>query len=150
MKKIFIALFCLFIGAGTHVIAQNKTNVPAEGPTFKFEGGDIYDFGTILRGPVATHRFEFINTGNKPINITDVTPSCGCTNVDWTKAPINPGQKGFISLSLKTEEQNGAFNKEVYIRSDAVTPHGEKRYTLYIKGDAKDKVPVSKDQKDKK
>ncbi len=132
--------------------AQNQpvAQAPVNGPQFKFEGGDTYDFGTILRGPGAAHKFEFTNTGTRPINITDVTPSCGCTNVEWTKSPVNPGQKGYISLTLKTEEQNGVFNKEVYIRSDAITPHGEKRYTLYIKGDAKDNVPKAKDQKDSK
>jgi hypothetical protein len=147
MKKIFIAIFTLLIGINAQVNAQNK---PAQGPTFKFEGGDIYDFGPVKRGPVAMHTFEFVNTGNQPINITDVTPSCGCTKVDWTKTPVLPGQKGTITLGLKTEEQNGVFNKEVYIRSNAITPHGEKRYTLYIKGDAKDNAPASKDQKDQK
>jgi len=28
----------------------------------------------------------------------------------------------------------------VYIQSNAITPHGEKRYTIYIKGDARDEV----------
>jgi len=150
MKKVFIVLFALLAGMSMQASAQNKTTAPVEGPQFKFEGGETYDFGVVLRGPVATHKFEFTNVGNRPINVIDVTPSCGCTNVDWTKSPVNPGQKGFITLSLKTEEQKGVFNKEVYIKSDAVTPHGEKRYVLYIKGDAKDNVPGTKDQKEKK
>lgn len=149
MKKLFIPLFCLLLGTGIQVNAQTSPAAaqPANGPQFKFDGGDTYDFGVVKRGPVASHKFEFTNTGTRPINITDVTPSCGCTNVDWTKSPVNPGQKGYISLSLKTDEQNGVFNKEVYIRSDAITPHGEKRYTLYIKGDARDNTTPSKDQK---
>ncbi len=134
MRKLFIPLFCLVLGLSLQAAAQTK-----DGPQFKFEGGDTYDFGELTRGPVAMHTFEFTNTGNRPLNIMNVTPSCGCTNVDWPKAPIMPGQKGKIQLGLKTEEQHGVFNKEVYIQSDAVNnQRGEKRYTIYIKGNALD------------
>ena len=146
MKQIFIALFSLLICSGIQARAQASTG-KVDGPVFKFEGGDTYDFGVVKRGPGARHNFEFTNTGTQPIIVMNVTPSCGCTNVDWSKNPIIPGQKGYISLELKTEEQHGAFNKEVYIQSNAITPHGEKRYTIYIKGDAKDDVPETKDQK---
>jgi hypothetical protein len=134
MKQLFIALFCLAIGAVSNANAQTK----AEGPQFKFIGGDTHDFGVLERGPIANHTFEFINTGTRPLNVMNVTPSCGCTGVEWIKTPVPPGGKGWIKLGLKTEEQHGIFNKEVYIQSDAITPHGEKRYTLYIKGDARD------------
>lgn len=105
---------------------------------FKFDGGDVHDFGVVKRGPVAFHKFEFTNTGDQPLIVMDVKPSCGCTNVDWIKTPVLPGQRGFIQLGLKTEEQHGVFNKEVYIQSTAIVPNGEKRYTLYIKGNAVD------------
>lgn len=139
MKKLLIALFCLSIGSFTHVNAQSKQDIGGqkiEGPQFKFEGGDTHDFGVIPRGPIANTTFEFTNVGNAPINVMNVTPSCGCTGVDWIKTPVLPGQKGWIKLGLKTEEQHGVFNKEVYIQSNARVPNGDKRYTLYIKGNA--------------
>jgi hypothetical protein len=131
MKKSIILFLFLLTGVGSYVYAQNK------GPEFKFES-ETHDFGVIKRGPPAEHKFEFTNVGNTPIVIMDVTPSCGCTNVDWSKNPVLPGQKGFISLNLKTEEQHGVFKKEVYIKSNAYVPNGEKRYTIYIKGNAVD------------
>lgn len=134
MKKLFIPLFIFLIGIATGAMAQTK-----DGPKFQFQGGDTHDFGVVERGPIANHTFEFTNVGTQPIIVMNVTPSCGCTGVDWIKSPVAPGQKGWIKLGLKTEEQHGVFNKEVYIQSNAVTPHGEKRYTLYIKGDAVDK-----------
>jgi len=148
MKKLFIALFCTALATAPQVYAQHKTEntkqqITGDGPIFKFEGGDTYDFGVIKRGPGAKHNFEFTNVGNQPIIIMNVTPSCGCTNVDWSKNPVLPGQKGFIALELKTDEQHGVFNKEVYIQSTARTRNGEKRYTIYIKGDAKDDAPES-------
>jgi hypothetical protein len=143
MKKIFVVLFSLLMIAGANPWAQNKKTdtKPAEGPVFKFDGGDTHDFGVIPRGPIANHEFEFTNVGNQPIIVMDVTPSCGCTGVDWIKTPVLPGQKGWIKLGLKTIEQHGVFNKEVYVRSNAINPHGDKRYTLYIKGDAKGDDP---------
>ena len=130
MKKVLVALFCFFAISSVQVIAQ---------PMFKFTE-ETHDFGVVKRGPAAPHTFEFTNVGTEPIIVMNVTPSCGCTNVDWSKNPVLPGQKGFIQLSLKTEEQHGVFHKEVYIQSNAKTPNGAKRYTLYIKGTAKDEV----------
>lgn len=127
---------------GNSALAQT----PQQGPVFKF-AEETHDFGTIKRGPPAGHTFEFTNVGTEPIIVMNVTPSCGCTNVDWSKNPVLPGQKGYIHLDLKTEEQHGVFHKEVYIQSNAKTPHGEKRYTLYIKGDAKDGAPAGDSKK---
>lgn len=142
MKKIFVMLFALMIAAVGTVNAQNKQT----GPIFKFDE-ETHDFGVVKRGPVAMHTFKFKNVGTEPIIVMNVTPSCGCTNVEWNKNPVLPGEEGFIQLGLKTEEQHGVFHKEVYIQSNAKTPHGEKRYTLYIKGDAKDDVPESSAKK---
>lgn len=137
MKRLLFIVSILWLSVAT-AFAQNVTPESIDGAKFRFEGGDVYDFGEVKRGPGAFHKFEFENVGNQPIIIQNVTPSCGCTNVDWIKSPVLPGQKGWIQLSLKTEEQHGFFNKEVYIQSNAVTPHGEKRYTIYIKGNAVD------------
>jgi uncharacterized protein DUF1573 len=134
MKKLFIPFFFLLLGISLSTNAQK----PAE---FKFQEGEVHDFGVIKRGPPAAYKFEFTNTGETPLIVQGVTPSCGCTNVDWSKNPVLPGQTGYISLSLKTEEQHGVFKKEVYIQSNAKVPNGEKRYTIYIKGNAVDDDP---------
>jgi len=139
MKKLLIALITLGTITTVPVMAQTKQEA-AQGPMFKFLDGETHDFGTIKRGPAAPHTFKFKNVGTEPIIVMNVTPSCGCTNVDWSKNPVLPGQEGYIHLELKTEEQHGTFHKEVYIQSNAKTPHGEKRYTLYIKGVAKDEL----------
>jgi hypothetical protein len=148
MKKVLVILCGLLLTAAfaplAHAQKAGDAKQKIDGAAFKFINGDTYDFGELQRGPVAPHKFEFTNIGNQPLFIQDVTPSCGCTNVDWIKSPVLPGQKGWIQLSLKTEEQHGIFNKEVYIRSNAVTPNGEKRYTVYIKGNAVDEVKDKK------
>ena len=136
--RFLIVLF--FVMLPVFVFAQQD-----HGAKFQFKDGDVHDFGIIKRGAEATDTFWFINTGDDALIIQDVTPSCGCTSVSWTRSPVQKNGQGYISLSLITEEQHGVFNKEVYIQSTATNnPHGEKRYTLHIKGDARDKLPKKK------
>ncbi len=133
MKKILLTLIVMLTTVGAAVFAQNKV----EGPAFKFAGGDAFDFGKVKKGPVAEHTFEFTNVGTSPLIVMDVTPSCSCTKVEWDHQPIAPGQKGHITLGVKTSElTKGVFNKGVYIRSNAVLANGEKRYTIYLKGES--------------
>lgn len=135
MKRILFALFCVLAGFTAPVMAQDK---PTAGnlPQFKFKDGDTHDFGKLKKGPVAEHTFEFTNTGKEVLMINGVTPSCACTKVEWDKQPIPPGQKGHITLGVNTNELKGVFFKSVYIRSNAFVPNGEKRYTIYLKGEA--------------
>ena len=133
MKKLILALVCVLTASSASLFAQ----APKDGPKFKFTN-ETHDFGKVKKGPVASHTFEFTNTGNQPLIVMDVTPSCSCTNVDWDKQPVLPGQKGHITLGVKTSELTGVFNKGVYIRSNAIIPNGEKRYTIYLKGEAID------------
>ena len=130
MKKILFAILTVFAVTNV-VLAQDKS-----APKFMFTGGDSYDFGKVKKGPVAEHTFEFTNIGKTPLIVQDVTPSCSCTKVEWDKQPILPGQKGHITLGVKTGELSGVFNKSVYIRSNAEVPDGEKRYTIYLKGES--------------
>lgn len=137
MKKLILTLMILLTGIGAAVYAQNKPQAAVDAPKFKFSGGDTYDFGKVKKGPVAEHTFEFVNVGTQPLIIMDVTPSCSCTKVEWDHQPIAPGAKGKITLGVKTSElTQGVFNKAVYIRSNAFVPSGEKRYTIYMKGES--------------
>jgi hypothetical protein len=88
----------------------------------------VHDFGTIKEelGTV-THAFKFTNTGDKPLVIIKVKPSCGCTTSGWTKEPVQPGETGEVLATYKTS--SGAFNKSL-----TVTASGLPDVILYIKG----------------
>jgi hypothetical protein len=88
----------------------------------------VHDFGTITEdlGSV-THSFKFKNTGDKPLIITTVQASCGCTTPGWTKEPVKPGESGEILATYKTS--TGIFNKSL-----TVTASGLPDVILYIKG----------------
>lgn len=55
------------------------------------------DFGNIPLNEKREHVFKLVNTGNKPLVVYDVTTSCGCTQAEYSKEPVRPGD----TLELK-------------------------------------------------
>ena len=76
----------------------------------------VHDFGDILvtDGPV-TATFTATNVGDKPLVIYSVVSSCGCTDVDWTKQPLKPGEKGTIKATYKNDEGGYPFDKNLTV-----------------------------------
>lgn len=80
---------------------------------------EVHDYGTVKYGGNGTCYFEFTNTGNAPLIISNAKGSCGCTVPDWPKEPIAPGAKAKITVKYDTKKV-GAINKSVTITSNAV------------------------------
>ncbi|WP_028297090.1 DUF1573 domain-containing protein [Olivibacter sitiensis] len=79
-----------------------------------------YDFGQIKQGEQVSHVFEFVNTGEKPLIITNVTAGCGCTTPVYDKKPVNPGQKGQIEVGYNSTGQSiGRQQKMISVQSNA-------------------------------
>lgn len=89
-----------------------------------------HDFGTIEEGTQASYTFDVQNTGNLPLIITNVQPSCGCTTPEWTKDPIPPGGKGKIMATFNSQGRLGSFNKVISVISN----DAESTKILTIKG----------------
>ncbi len=75
----------------------------------------VHDFGTIHEGEVVTYRFKFKNVGDKPLIISKVKPSCGCTASDYSKDPVPPGEEGYIEVSFNSTGRIGKQNKTVEV-----------------------------------
>jgi len=73
-----------------------------------------HDFGAIPFKKEATCTFEFSNTGKSVLILYDVTNSCGCTVPEWNKAPIRPGEKGFLKIKYDAAFP-GVFHKTVTV-----------------------------------
>ena len=78
----------------------------------------VHDFGdvSVTDGPLSCS-FTLTNIGKEPIAIYEVVSSCGCTDVKWTREPIQSGKSGTISATYKNEDGPNAFDKvlTVYI-----------------------------------
>lgn len=117
MKKILGGFFLI----GGLILSQAQT--------ISFDQTTI-DYGTV---PVASdgHRvFTFKNTGDKPLILTNVQASCGCTTPEWEKNPVLPGKTGIIKVGYNTNSP-GQFRKniDVYTNDPA-----NGRLSLFIQG----------------
>ena len=72
----------------------------------------VHNYGTIRKGSSYPAVFTITNTGSHPLVISRVSASCGCTNVDWEKRPIAPGQTATINVEL-TPDETGYFSKTI-------------------------------------
>lgn len=74
---------------------------------------ELYDFGKIKQGDVVSHTFTFKNTGENPLQITNIKPSCGCTTPNWSKDPVAPGAEGTVELKFNSAHKSGTQIKSV-------------------------------------
>jgi len=101
----------------------------------------IHDFGTIKEADGKVHyKFEFTNTGQVPLIITNVEASCGCTTPNWTKTPILPSKNGFVDAEFDPSNYQN-FDKSITVHSN-----GEpSSIVLRIKGEV---IPKEKSMTD--
>lgn len=86
-------------------------------PAFKFERTE-YDFGQIKEGEKVVYTYKFTNTGEAPLIVNSVQPSCGCTAPDWSKEPIPAGGTGFVKVEFDSNGKQGIQNKVVTVNAN--------------------------------
>ncbi|MHC5109316.1 MAG: DUF1573 domain-containing protein [Planctomycetota bacterium] len=74
-----------------------------------------HDFGTIWVGPKLDHTFKVTNKGTKPLEITKVRPSCGCTIAGNYPRKLEPGQSGDFPFSINSNKVRGRFSKSITV-----------------------------------
>ncbi len=117
------------LGLATVIVAFiSFTAMTIMAPEFKFEK-ETHDFGTIQYNKPASFEFSFSNTGDAPIIIMEVAPSCGCSVAEFTKNPVKPGDSGKIKVTYNAAAK-GPFTKSFTVKSNTKTPIK----TLTIKG----------------
>lgn len=123
MKKLFFTLTLFFAALlGQQAVAQTGAKIEFNKET--------HDYGTIKNGADGSCVFEFKNTGDSPLIISNAKGSCGCTVPEWPKEPIAPGAKGSIKVKYDTM-RTGEINKSVTITSNAVNASDK---VVFIKG----------------
>ncbi len=120
MKNLIAILFVGLISFGS--FAQEKV------AKIEFKT-DVIDYGTIEKGADGVRVFEFTNTGDAPLVISNVKSTCGCTVPKKPKDPIMPGETGVIEVKYDTKRVN-PIRKTITVFSNAETP----TVALKIKG----------------
>lgn len=73
--------------------------------------------------------FTLKNTGNEPLHINEVIPSCGCVSVEWTREPVAPGGEGQITTEYDAR-MLGVFQKDLEVYTNA----SEQPFYLHLQG----------------
>ena len=76
------------------------------------------NYGKINEGQKLAISFRFRNSGNKPLVIESVQPTCGCTVADYPKEPIAPGGEGEITGSFDSNGREGLQRKHITVRTN--------------------------------
>ena len=124
MKKILVLTMLFFCGMNV-ALAQKPAEIKFDKLT--------HDFGTFSeKEPVVSCTFAFTNIGESPLIINQAVASCGCTVPEYTKTPIQPGEKGEIKVTYNgTGKFPGHFKKSITVRTNGAV----EMTRLYIEGE---------------
>lgn len=125
MKKIITLIALVFI---------SSMGFAQSGARIEFAAKDnTIDYGRISKGSDNGIRvFEFTNTGNAPLIITNVLSTCACTVPTKPAGQIMPGKTG--KIEIKYNMTPGPIRKTITVESNAVN-YEDGRVALKIKGE---------------
>ena len=103
-------------------------------PAFTFEE-ETYDFGEVNAGEVLEHTFNFTNSGEAPLIITNATSTCGCTIPEWPREPIPIGGSGRILVKFNTKNKKNVQNKPVILTANTYPKKNTLRIKAFVKAE---------------
>lgn len=125
MKKILMMMTVMLFGCFTMAMAQKPAEIKFDKLTHNF--GKFSE-----KNPVVECTFTFQNVGETPLVVNQAVASCGCTVPEFTKTPVQPGEKGEIKVTYNgTGKFPGHFKKSITVRTNGAV----EMTRLYIEGD---------------
>ena len=88
----------------------------------EFKNPQVIELGKIQQGDILEGKIEFVNTGNEPVEIESIKPSCGCTAVTPEKMVYESGETAVIPFTIKTTNFNGLIRKSIKVTFKNVEP----------------------------
>ena len=111
MRKV-IMMTLLLLCSFSYAAAQKQAEIKFDTKT--------HNFGKFASSnAVQKCSFTFTNVGDAPLVINQAVASCGCTVPQYTKTPINPGEKGSIEVTYNGAGKDpGHFKKSITVRTN--------------------------------
>lgn len=131
-----LALLCLLFDAAYLAYAvRTPQAAPTPAPVVLDADGprlvaleDSYDFGTIEQASEVSHVFIVKNDGRQPLEISDVSTTCGCTATVLDRKTIPAGEEARIEATFSSGTGKGHFKKSITIYSN--DPFSPKRLDI--------------------
>lgn len=115
----------LFFTAILFASLHSETQLSAD----DFNARMDFDYTSFNIGEISRNKgelpftFQAVNSGNAPLVLTYVHPSCGCVRLNYPRHPIAPGDTLRISGIFNPHSLNdGGFKRNILVRSNAVPP----------------------------
>ncbi|MBK9383482.1 MAG: DUF1573 domain-containing protein [Planctomycetes bacterium] len=134
--------------AWTDELGQRELSVPKTRGRLEL-GEAKYDFGEVVDGSHATHRFEFRNGGSEPVTLLEIVKPCTCIAIDGLgtfdsrggSTPVSsqrekdlltlqPGQRGY--LDLRTFPSGATTQRETRSSSLQLVTNGLGHERVYL------------------
>jgi len=117
-----IALFmALLAGSSCNFNKSNTKNIEQDTANYTTIQwiDSVKNFGTVKFGDKVNLEYAFKNTGDKPLYIIDVQPTCGCTIADYTQGAVMPGNTGTIKAVYDSHHDSPrVVNKNIIVTSN--------------------------------
>ncbi len=106
----------LGVSLGGYISPKKNPNID-----YKFSK-DLLNLGRLKYKSKEKFKCEITNTGKQPLIIKLARASCSCADLEWTKKPIMPNEKGFVKGVFHAKKK-GRFYKQIFIHlSSKVVP----------------------------
>jgi hypothetical protein len=83
---------------------------------------DHFDFGELVNGVVVTKELVVQNRGEAPLEIREISTSCGCTKAAVDQLSIAPGGSAILTIEYDSgahgPELTGAITRQVFLLSN--------------------------------
>jgi hypothetical protein len=102
------------------VVAKDTTPVkPKLGmPVLTFDTKEVH-FGKIKSGDKPSFTYNITNTGDTDMDI-ELVSGCDCTDIDWTKTTIKPGEKGVVKITYNSNRAEPDERKKLLVKEVTV------------------------------
>jgi hypothetical protein len=93
-----------------------------------------HDFGNVKAQTPNEAAFKVTNTGDKPLVISNVETSCGCTTSQKPEKPILPGQSDVIAVTFKSNPgQAGEQHKTITVSANTNQKTHQLKIRAFVK-----------------
>ena len=122
MRILLYIFICFLFFSCSNSEDKIDDNLIDNGAEITIIGDESINFGEIIEGEKVNLEFKIKNTGKGDLIITNAKASCGCTQLEYPKEIIKPGNQESISVTFDSRNKIGVQKKNITLTTNA-TPN---------------------------
>ncbi len=114
----------------TNPDATSSAKTAIKYPKIQFENESV-NLGSVQQGEKKKYSFSFRNAGEADL-IIDLATACECTELDWPRDPIKPGQTGLIDVEYDSTDKEGQQEVTVDVIANTEPIVTQATFTIFV------------------